>query len=230
MEGTSRVASISNTCIQIILACCCTGLLHCTSGRPTARLQEGDLLFQDLDCGPLCDAIEAVTESRVPGKDFSHCGMVVKMNDTLMVIEAIGDQVQLNSLHDFFHRSGDSTAVKNVIIGRVKKRFRFLAEEAAEYATRQLGKPYDDAFLLNNGKWYCSELVYESFKKANGGRDFFEVQPMTFKDPATGAFFPAWETYYEELGVEIPEGQEGINPGLLSRSDNIRIVNVKDLP
>jgi hypothetical protein len=25
-------------------------------------LQEGDLLFQDLNCGELCDAIEAVTE------------------------------------------------------------------------------------------------------------------------------------------------------------------------
>ena len=26
-----------------------------------AELQDGDLLFQNIDCGPLCDAIEKVT-------------------------------------------------------------------------------------------------------------------------------------------------------------------------
>ena len=35
-------------------------------------LKEGDLLFQDLNCGELCDAIETVTQG-VDGKDFSHC-------------------------------------------------------------------------------------------------------------------------------------------------------------
>ena len=50
-------------------------------------LKEGDLLFQDLDSSPLCDAIELVT----PGyKDanFSHIGLVVLDNDTLKVLEA----------------------------------------------------------------------------------------------------------------------------------------------
>ena len=52
------------------------------------ELQEGDLLFQDLDSSPLCDAIELVT----PGyKDanFSHIGLVVLDNDKLKVLEAI---------------------------------------------------------------------------------------------------------------------------------------------
>ncbi len=56
-------------------------------------LQEGDLLFQNLNCGELCDAIEAVTEG-VNGKDFSHCAMVVKINDSLKVVEAIGDKAK----------------------------------------------------------------------------------------------------------------------------------------
>ena len=81
-------------------------------------IQEGDLLFQDLDCGPLCDAIEAVTEG-VNGKDFSHCAMVVKINDSLKVVEAIGDQVQVITLHDFFARSGDTASIQNITVGRV---------------------------------------------------------------------------------------------------------------
>jgi hypothetical protein len=39
-------------------------------------LKEGDLLFQDLDSSPLCDAIELVT----PGyndANFSHIGLIV---------------------------------------------------------------------------------------------------------------------------------------------------------
>ncbi len=81
-------------------------------------LQEGDLLFQDLNCGELCDAIEAVTEG-VNGKDFSHCAMVVKINDSLQVVEAIGDQVQVNTLKDFFARSGDTASIQNITVGRV---------------------------------------------------------------------------------------------------------------
>ena len=81
-------------------------------------LQEGDLLFQNLNCGELCDAIEAVTE-RVNGKEFSHCAMVVKINDSLQVVEAIGDKVQVNTLKDFFARSGDTASIQNITVGRV---------------------------------------------------------------------------------------------------------------
>jgi len=81
-------------------------------------LQEGDLLFQDLNCGELCDAMEAVTEG-VNGKDFSHCAMVVKINDSLQVVVAIGDQVQVNTLKDFFARSGDTASIQNISVGRV---------------------------------------------------------------------------------------------------------------
>ncbi len=198
----------------------------CTSPEPTSGLRHGDLLFQDLNCGALCDAIEAVTEG-VDGKDFSHCGMVVNINDTLKVVEAIGEEVQLSSLEDFFNRSGDSTGIKDVSVGRVKDDFRFLIEKASAYAIQQLGQPYDDAFLLDNGKWYCSELLYASFKVANEGRDFFEPEPMTFKDPKRGSYFPAWVAYYKQLKQEIPEGKPGLNPGSISRSSKIEIIPIK---
>ena len=44
------------------------------------NLQIGDILFQDLDSSPLCDAIEKVT----PGYNdynFSHIGIVVELGD-----------------------------------------------------------------------------------------------------------------------------------------------------
>jgi hypothetical protein len=195
------------------------------TNEPLATLQEGDLLFQDLNCGELCDAIEAVTEG-VNGKDFSHCAMVVKINDTLQVVEAIGDKVQVNSLRNFFARSGDTASIQNITVGRVLEKYQPLVAKAALKVKEYIGEPYDDVFLMNNNSWYCSELVYESFKEANDSKDFFELNPMTFKDPKTNAFFPAWVDYYQQLKTDIPEGKPGINPGLISRSDRIQIVPI----
>lgn len=200
-------------------------LLGCQGPSSADRIQEGDLLFQDLDCGRLCEAIETVTEG-VDGKNFSHCAMVVSVGDELKVVEAIGNKVQLNSLENFFKRSGDTSEVRNITVGRMKKEFSDLIEEASNFAINQVGAPYDEPFLLNNGKWYCSELLYEGYKAANDGNEVFQLFPMTFKDPQTDAFFPAWVEYYEELGQEIPEGELGLNPGSISRSDKIEILDI----
>jgi len=204
---------------------CCTLAPSCNHSHHSEQLQVGDYLFQNLNCGDLCVAIETVTEG-VDGKDFSHCAMVVNVNDTLKVIEAIGEKVQVISLQNFFARSGDTTQIKNVTIGRVKQEFENLIPKAISNAKLLLGQPYDDEFLLSNGKWYCSELIYEAFKQANNQNDFFELEPMTFEDPKTQNFFPAWIKYYKELNTEIPEGKEGINPGLISRSNKIQIIKI----
>jgi hypothetical protein len=50
---------------------------------------------------------------------------------------------------------------------------------------------------------------------------------MTFKDPNTHAFFPAWVDYYQQLKQDIPEGKPGINPGLISRSNKIQIIPIQ---
>jgi hypothetical protein len=187
------------------------------------KLNEGDILFQNLNCGPLCDAIEAVTKG-VGNKSFSHCAMVVNVNDTLKVIEAIGGAVQINSIKNFFIRSGDTSVVKNITVGRLKLKYKKLILSAVSFTKNQVGKPYDDEFILNNGAWYCSELVYEAFKVANNNISFFSLQPMTFKQPYSKNYFPAWVDYYKQLQKPIPEGKLGCNPGLLSRSTKISIV------
>jgi len=216
----------------ITLICCtCTLFLNCKTSDSAKGLKEGDLLFQNLNCGELCDAIETVTEG-IDGKDFSHCALVVNVNDTLQIVEAIGSEVQLISITKFFARSGDTTNIKNITVARLKNQHQPLLAEAMTEAKQLIGQPYDDAFLLDNGKWYCSELIYEVFKKANSDDNFFELAPMTFKDPKTGQYFPAWISYYNEINTAIPEGKPGLNPGLISRSDKIDILpisNFKDL-
>lgn len=181
-------------------------------------LQTGDLIFQDLDCGEMCDAIEAVTQG-YDGKHFSHMGLVKRNGNQVMVIEAIGKGVQMIPLDSFSKRTQNK-----MYIGRVKKAYAAMVPKAVAFAVKQLGTPYDDAFIYNNGKYYCSELIYDAFRNANKGKPFFRLEPMTFKQPGSEAYFPVWIKYYRQLGAEIPEGKPGCNPGGLSRSEKITIL------
>jgi hypothetical protein len=183
-------------------------------------LQPGDLIFQNLDCGPMCDAIEAVTEG-VDGQDFSHVAMVCRQGDSLVVIEAIGKGVHYTSLTDFAKRTPNK-----MYVGRVKPLYRKMIGKAEAFAEKQIGVPYDDAFIYNNGKYYCSELVYDAFKSANNNQPFFQLFPMTYKQPGSDVYFPVWVDYFKKMHMEIPEGKPGCNPGGLSRSDKIDIVGM----
>ena len=189
------------------------------------ELQEGDLLFQDLDSSPLCDAIELVT----PGyKDanFSHIGLVVLNNDTLKVLEAIPPKVVLTDIKSFFNRSYDRSGSSKIIAGRLKDEFQNTIKDAIIYAKSKIGIKYDEAFLMNNKSYYCSELIFEAFEKDS----IFKLKPMTFLHPETNDTLTVWKNYYSKLGVTIPQNEPGINPGIMSLSDKIEMIYFYGIP
>ncbi|MFH1715715.1 MAG: YiiX/YebB-like N1pC/P60 family cysteine hydrolase [Planctomycetota bacterium] len=193
-------------------------------------LEAGDLLFQDSDCGPLCDAIEQVTTG-CQGARFSHIGIVTKDDTgTLAVIEAVSSGVEITPLQAFLGRSFDGQHRPKVVVGRLKEPYRRLIPSALEEALALKGKPYDKVFAIGNESYYCSELIYEIFLRANNNDPVFELQPMTFKSPGTGSTFPEWQEYFSGLGVPVPEGQPGINPGGISRSRAVAIIHEYGTP
>jgi hypothetical protein len=181
------------------------------------KLKTGDILFQKMNCGDLCEAIHAVTEG-YDGNDFSHLGLVVIKNDSVFIIEAAGNAVRKVTLEQFSENTKTT-----MFIGRVKSKYKKLIPQVISFSKLQIGIPYDDDYLYDNGKYYCSELIYDAFLNAYG-KPFFELQPMTFKQPQTNEFFPAWVDYYKSLKIEIPEGKPGCNPGGISTSKKIKIV------
>lgn len=186
--------------------------------------QEGDLLFQDVDCGPFCEAIEKVTEG-YDGADLSHVGIVINHKpDGLQIIEATTKGVILTPIKVFLDKSLDENGQSKVLVGRMKERYRSLIPQAKKHAVKLLGKKYDDVFDIKNDTYYCSELVYESFKIANGNEPIFKLYPMTFIDPDTKQTFGIWVDYYKKLEEDIPEGKPGLNPGVMSRSDKLEII------
>ena len=199
-----------------------TILISCTKNF---KLQEGDLLFQDLDSSPLCNAIELVTPG-YNGANFSHIGLVVSVNDTLKVLEAIPPKVMTTNLDDFINRSFDKNGNPKVIVGRLKKEFTNSISNAVSYSKSKLDITYDEVFLINNETYYCSELIYEAFLNDS----IFELKPMTFLHPKTKDTLKVWKEYYSDLNTNIPEGNPGINPGIMSLSNKIEIVHIYGIP
>ena len=197
-------------------------LISCTKNFD---LQEGDLLFQDLDSSPLCDAIELIT----PGyneANFSHIGLVVSVNDTLKVLEAIPPKVMLTNLDKFLNRSFDKDGNPKVIVGRLKDKYLHSIEEAVSYSKSKLNIKYDEVFLINNNSYYCSELIYEAFLDDS----IFALKPMTFLHPKTKDTLKVWKDYYKEIEVEIPQNKMGINPGIMSLSNKIKMIHFYGIP
>ena len=183
-------------------------------------IQEGDLLFQDLDSGPLCDGIEQVTHG-FNNMNFSHIGIVTNINKKNYVLEAF-DGVDTVNLEDFLNRSLNKKNQPKVVVGRLKKDYQNLIPLAITHGISLIDLEYDEEFKINNGKFYCSELIYEIFLVANNNKEFFELKPMTYK--LNGETLPIWKEYFKKLNVLIPENEPGINPGGISLSPKINII------
>jgi hypothetical protein len=213
-------------CVLALTVAGCTGVD--STGGIGFSPQSGDLLFRDSDCGPLCDAIEKVTTG-YRGANLSHVGIAAKdEHGRIIVLEAVSKGVVATDLQPFLNHDNDPNYPPKIMVGRLKKPYRRLIPAAIKEAVALKGKPYDKSFAIDNDSYYCSELIYEIFRRANGGKPVFALEPMTFKDPKTGETLPVWQEYFSKLGVDIPEGRPGINPGGISRSPALTIVYVSD--
>ena len=195
--------------------------------QPSFTFQEGDIFFQDLDCGPPCDAIEAVTQGYM-GSNLSHCAIITEVGPNLKttkLAEAIGETVTETTLEEFLNRSN------KVLGGRLKKEHAELIPTALKHIKDNLlGKPYDFIFDITDDTYYCSEIIYEGLQVADNNQQIMQLNPMTFNEPGTNSPFVHWVEYYEELNHEIPEGELGLNPGGMSRSEGLDIIYMFEKP
>ena len=220
-------------------------LSACQRDNDKFYLQKGDLLFQDLDSSPLCDAIEVVTPG-YKGANLSHVGIVIEdempfctnadsnfeekyfynIKQNVKVLEALPGGVKTTRIDSFLNRSFDNENNPKVIVGRIKAQYKYDMNRAISFLKNKIGAEYDNAFLINNNMYYCSELIYEAFLNDS----LFELKPMTFMHPETRDTLKIWKDYYSNLGIKIPESEPGINPGSISISEKIDIVYIYGKP
>ncbi|MCP4176226.1 MAG: hypothetical protein GY756_00495 [bacterium] len=194
------------------------------------QLKPGDLLFQTGQKTSLTKAVEKVTNGYDNAK-FSHVAIVAKNEcGKLVVIEAT-DKVKITPVSIFLHRSLDKNENPKVVVGRLIPRYRYLIPKATAFAFKQVGKPYNDDFnIKNTNAYYCSQLVYQSFKIANDNKPLFKLHPMTFKNPDTGKIFGIWIKYFKKLKSPVPQEKPGCNPGGMSMSNKIKIIYAFGIP
>lgn len=116
-----------------------------------SALKEGDIVFQTSK-SPQSKYIILATKSQ-----WSHCGIIIERPDGLYVLEAIST-VSLTPYQQWMKRGRDkSVGVK-----------RYTEEPIKIKYSKYLGKRYDKAFKFGNNRWYCSELVYDIYKRQLG--------------------------------------------------------------
>lgn len=108
--------------------------------------KEGDVIFQTSQSqqSPL---IQIGTRSKI-----THCGIIVMRNGKPYVLETL-QTLQLTPLDKFIARGKDG----KYWLKRSEK------ENIKIKYDNYLGKPYDLAFKFDNGKFYCSELIYDIY-------------------------------------------------------------------
>ena len=121
------------------------------SGPIADVVREGDVIFQTSQSkqSPL---IQLATRSKI-----SHCGVIVMRSGKPYVLETLGT-LRLTPLDGFVARGkGAKYWLKRPDKENINIRY-----------SHYLGKPYDVAFRLDNDVYYCSELVYDIYKKQLG--------------------------------------------------------------
>ena len=176
-------------------------MYSCT--KETYHPQDCDLIFQVAEATDFSKAITDATAHKDVVK-FDHVAMVVIDNRQTYVIEASAKNGVSMVLFDDFVRQLPAGFIVKRVKGKIK------TKQIIEKAKSHLGEPYDWSYLPDNGKMYCSDLIYESFVNAEGNR-MFQAKPMNFRD-SNGQMPQFWTDLFAKLGEEIPEGVLGTNP------------------
>ncbi|MCH5228144.1 MAG: hypothetical protein J1F16_10095 [Muribaculaceae bacterium] len=173
------------------------------------EIANGDLIFQ---VEGKSDFSKAIAASTAYGDSIKviHVGILErKPEGKINVIEASPEEgVRIMPLKDFLEESPVIFGKPGVIVKRVNTPFP--KESSVNRAKSHLGEDYDWNFLPNNGKMYCSELIYDSYLYENGER-IFDLKPMNFLD-SDGTMPDFWIELFGKLNQEVPQGVEGSNP------------------
>jgi hypothetical protein len=189
------------------------------------KLQSGDLIFQESCSGDMGNAIKDVTTS-IDQYHFTHVGMVyIDERGSVFVIEATHPKVAVTPLHKYLYPEDGKGCFPVSVVGRLKDEYQRCIPKAIEEGFMLVGKEYDDGFVMGNDKYYCSEFIYEILLRANNNVPVFPLNIMTFKSPDSDEITKGWKEYFRKLNLPVPEGELGINPGAMSRSDVIDIIH-----
>lgn len=184
----------------------------------TSQIKAGDIVFRGATSRNLSEAINEVTQTS-KNTNYSHIGICDVVDGNVFVYHSdLGKGVVKESL-ELFMSSKDTVSYK-VDLYRIINIEPKQIEKAISVAESLIGEPYNTTYIIEDTGFYCSEYVYELFKQDS----IFELEPMSFKNPETNKFHEGWIKHYEDLGINIPEGQLGCNPNGMANSHTLKFI------
>lgn len=176
--------------------------------------RQGDLLFCVAEQSAYSNAIIDATAQHEPLK-FDHVAIVIYYSGIPYVIEASSKKGVIKStLEQFLSSATDINGKPGVVVKRINTYFPLT--QMVTNAESHLGEAYDWSYKPDNGKMYCSELIYVCYNDSLG-MPLFEAKPMNFRD-INGKIPQFWINLFQSLGEDIPEGVSGTNPNDISKS------------
>lgn len=179
----------------------------------TPVLKDGDIVFQ-YSGSMQCAAIAQATRS-----PYTHCGVVFLEGGRPYVLEAIGPV--LKTPFDEWARHGVNG---HLVVKRLKDTVPLspvrIAAMKAE-GEREMGRPYDLRFNMDDERIYCSELVWKVYQRGAGLR-IGTVERFGDMD-FTGT--EARRVLKERFGDAFPADQEVITPASIFRSSMLYTVD-----
>lgn len=191
-------------------------LVSCESGQ--ADIYSGDLLFisnSESELGKAIEQVSAVSE----GLQFFHVGLLDCREDSIYIYHSDtegGVQKELLAIFLEAQRVKQNTCY----LYRFHDSLEIDLSSVFGRADKLLGEPYNFSYILEDTGYYCSEFIYEVFADDS----IFVLEPMSFKNPGDTMFHPTWVSYYDELGLPIPQGQLGCNPNGLSQNTKLSFI------
>ncbi|MBO4571950.1 MAG: hypothetical protein J5699_08505 [Bacteroidales bacterium] len=212
--------------VLVFLAAGCGGRKNTVADASDNTVKPGDLLFVAIPGDYVLDGIsEAIAQSTGSGElNFIHTAILDVDSAGVWVLDAtIKHGVNRHPLDtflvDFTLKDGTYPELE---VWRLND--DSLAKEYVGNASAHIGLPYDFTFLPDNGSYYCTELVYDSYVTPEG-EHLFSTAPMNFALP-DGTMPVYWEQLFAKLGRDIPQGEPGTNPQTMRDAPAIHKVDV----
>jgi len=187
-------------------------------GLPLSALKNGDLIFVGAEKENLSGAINRVTQTR-SHLAFDHVGIIERIQDSIFILHASPGKGCARESLPAYLKKAQHTQTKFEIF-RLHENFQYSITAALQTAKPLLGQAYNWSYIANDTSLYCSDFIERIFRKDA----IFDLEPMTFINPATNKIDSYWLNFYTKLGLEVPEGQLGCNPNGLAASDKLYFV------
>ena len=211
---------------RLLFALCLIAIACAPKEKP--GLRTGDLMFVGI---PADYSLEedsmgsAISDATGKGDlNIIHVAILEVDRDSIWVIDATikhgVDRHPIDTFYrDFTLKDGTLPVLEVRRISDAK-----LSAAAVERAKQYLGLPYDVHFKPDNGEYYCSELVYDSYLDKDG-KPIFHQSPMNFKDK-DGNMPVYWEQLFALLGESVPQDEPGTSPQGMREEAALKVVEV----